>query len=308
MNETDLIINTGTSYLQNIFWTFFWLAVKLLFVVWFVFFVIFFAKKAISYIQQFIIDHNQEEQNVTWFANVVGDVLLYLSIIISGLIWLYILWFQSVYVILWATFATWFVFKELFQNVVSGVLIMTTKEFRKGDLVEIFIDDTIYYGRIEFITLRYTLLRKLDMTRVVIPNKMMTRVPVMTFSAEENVRLKTSFRIQQMKGIWTYFTQMKQKINSLESLTQKEFTFLTLDWFEDWYLHITAYFYFDPNAWKLRFRIISEVNQVLAEFFHEAGLTFAYDHESVTFDTHDAALWEMITSIEKYSSLLATAH
>jgi small conductance mechanosensitive channel len=306
MNETDLIINTGTSYLQNIFWTFFWLAVKLLFVVWFVFFVIFFAKKAISYIQQFIIDHNQEEQNVTWFANVVGDVLLYLSIIISGLIWLYILWFQSVYVILWATFATWFVFKELFQNVVSGVLIMTTKEFRKGDLVEIFIDDTIYYGRIEFITLRYTLLRKLDMTRVVIPNKMMTRVPVMTLSAEENVRLKTSFRIHQMAQLKSLFQKIKQSINSMESITQKEFTLITLDSFDNGYLHITAYFYFDPKAGKLRFRVVSEVNQVLSALFHEWGISFSYSHAAYTMDSQDSAVQELFTSLSQYNSLLSS--
>jgi len=121
----------------------------------------------------------------------------------------------------------------LFQNVVSGVLIMTTKEFRKGDLVEIFIDDTIYYGRIEFITLRYTLLRKLDMTRVVIPNKMMTRVPVMTFSAEENVRLSTSFRIQQFTHIKPIFQKIKNSINSMESITQKDFTLITLDSFDN---------------------------------------------------------------------------
>ncbi len=123
----------------------------------------------------------------------------------------------------------WVLFKELFQNVVSGVLIMTTKELKKGDLVEIFIDDTVYYGRLEFITLRYTLLRKLDMTRVIIPNKLMTRVPVMTLSAEENVRLKTTFRITHLSELKTLFQSIKQKINSLESITQKEFTLLTLD-------------------------------------------------------------------------------
>lgn len=289
------------SYLQDMFWTFFWLFVKLLFVVCFVFVTIYFVKKAITSIQQFILDHNQNEDNVNGFANIVGDVLLYMSIIISGLIWLYVIWFQSVYVVLWATFATWFVFKELFQNVMSWILIMTTKEFAIGDLLEVYIDDTIYYWRIEFITLRYTLLRKLDMTRVVIPNKMMTRVPVMTLSSEENVRLKTTFRIYHTQQINHLFKNIKSTINSLESITQKDFTLITLDSFDQWYLVITAYFYFDPNAGKLRFRVVSEVNQALAELFNRLWIAFAYNHMTYTMDAHDSSVHAMVDAYWQYS-------
>lgn len=306
MNETNDIVTSGAWYLEEFFGTFFWLSFKLVFVVCFVFVIVFFAKKAIAYIQQFILDHNENEDNVTWFANVVDDVLLYLSIVISGLIWLYIMWFQSVYVILWATFATWFVFKELFQNVMSGILIMTTKEFAIGDLVEVFVDDTIYYWRIEFITLRYTLLRKPDMTRVVISNKMMTRIPVMTLSAEENVRLKTTCRIYSMHHVQSLFSKIKQEINNLESVTQKDFTFITLDSFDQWYLALSMYFYFDPKAGKLRFRVISEVNQALAWLFNELWISFVYNHMTYTMDAQDWAVHELMDSVWHYSPLLSS--
>lgn len=79
--------------------------------------------------------------------------------------------------------------------------MMTTKEFALGDLIEVFVDDAVYYGRLDEITIRYTVIRKLDMTRVIIPNRTMTRVPIMTLSSEENVRLKTSFSLSQLSHI-----------------------------------------------------------------------------------------------------------
>lgn len=106
---------------------------------------------------------------------------------------------------------------------------MTTKEFTPGLLLEIYIDDTIYFGKIEFVYIRYTVFRRLDMTRVIIPNRLLIRVPVMTFGEEENVRLQTSWRLHRDTDLSLSIPLMKQTINALETITEKEFTVITLD-------------------------------------------------------------------------------
>jgi small-conductance mechanosensitive channel len=64
---------------------------------------------------------------------------------------------------------------------------------------------------------------------------------------------------------------------------------------------LTAYFYFDPKAGKLRFRVISEVNIALAQYFKEHGISFAYPHEVKTFDTQDVALQHLVQDYVRYS-------
>ena len=296
--QTGAMISTSLS---TVFAWFFAIWIKLFLIAVFVIIMLFFAKKLVTYLQQTIREHNAYEDNVVSFSNIVGDVFFYLVLVLSACIGLYIAWFKSTYIILWATFATWYAFKELFQSVMSGILIMTTKEFVIGDLIEVYVDDVIHFWKIELITIRYTVLRRLDMTRVIIPNRLLTRIPVMTFAAEENVRLQTSFKIQPYSDLYTHISVMKKVISDLESITEKDFTLITLDAFEGWSLYLTAYFYFDPKAGKLRFRVISEVNIALAEYFKEHGISFAYPHEVKTFDTQDVALQHLVQDYVRYS-------
>jgi len=71
---------------------------------------------------------------------------------------------------------------------VAGIMILYTKEFRLGDIIEINADQT-YFGRIEEIQIRYTIIRTLDLRQVVIPNTTMISSTVKTFSAEPMIKL-----------------------------------------------------------------------------------------------------------------------
>ncbi len=280
--------------LRTVFSSFFAVGVKLIFVAVFVIIILYFTRRFVKYFQQSIVEHNAYEENAVSFSNVIGDVFMYLVLVCSACIGLSFAWFTSVYVFLWATFATWYAFKELFQNLISWILIMTTKEFVLGDLIEVYVDDVVYFWRIDTITIRYMVVRKLDMTRVIIPNRLLTRVPVMTFSAEENVRLQTTFSLLPSSPMQKIIPLMKKAISDLESITEKDFTLVTIDGFKDWYIQVTAYFYFDPTQWKMRFRIISEVNVALSELFRANNIFFAYPHQAKTFDKNDHGLSNLV--------------
>jgi small-conductance mechanosensitive channel len=73
----------------------------------------------------------------------------------------------------------------------AGMMILYTKEFKMGDVIEVQ-SDQIYFGRIEEITIRYTVIRTLDLRQVVIPNMTMISKPIKTFSSENIVKLNTT--------------------------------------------------------------------------------------------------------------------
>mgnify|MGYP002375758015 CR=1 FL=1 len=110
-----------------------------------------------------------------------------------------------------------------------------------------------------------------------------------------------------MNQVKNLFQRIKKTINTVESVTQKDFTFITLDSFDQWYLAITAYFYFDPKAGKLRFRVVSEVNQALAVLFQELWISFSYNHMTYTMDAHDPTIHDFIDSVWHYSPLLSSS-
>jgi small-conductance mechanosensitive channel len=139
------------------------------------------------------------------------------------------------------------------------------------------------------------------MTRVIIPNRLLTRVPVMTFSAEENIRLQTTFSLVLSPQINKFLQLTKETIMSLDSITEKDFTLVTIDNFSEGCVHIVAYFYFDPKQGKMRFRVISEVNTALSEVFRNHGIAFAFPHQVTTFDSSDKTL---INLMEQYKQHL----
>ncbi|HCB51916.1 TPA: hypothetical protein DEP21_05130 [Patescibacteria group bacterium] len=53
--------------------------------------------------------------------------------------------------------------------------------------------DQLYFGRIEEITIRYTVIRTLDLRQVIIPNMTLISTPIKTFSSEDLVKLTAIF-------------------------------------------------------------------------------------------------------------------
>jgi small conductance mechanosensitive channel len=77
---------------------------------------------------------------------------------------------------------------------IAGIMILYTKEFKLGDIIEVQADQ-VYLGRIEEITIRYTIIRTLDLRQVVLPNMTLITVPIKTFSAEPIIKLNAVFGV-----------------------------------------------------------------------------------------------------------------
>jgi small conductance mechanosensitive channel len=105
----------------------------------------------------------------------------------------------------------------------AGMMILYTKEFKMGDVIEVQSDQT-YFGRIEEITIRYTVIRTLDLRQVVIPNMTMISKPIKTFSSENIVKLNTTVGIHYKSDVSKAIMVIKDAINSFNFVQNKDNT------------------------------------------------------------------------------------
>ena len=90
-----------------------------------------------------------------------------------------------------------FAFKDVFENFLSGILILITRPFRIGD--QIIYDK--YEGTVEDIHIRATWLKTYDGRRVVIPNSDLFTHAVTVNTAFESRRLEYDFKLKNTDGV-----------------------------------------------------------------------------------------------------------
>ena len=133
---------------------------------------------------------------------------------------------------------------------IAGMMILYTKELKLGDIIEIDADKP-YFGRIEQITIRYTIIRSLDLRQVIIPNMTLISSPIKTFSAEEIVKLTADIGVHYDCDISKAIEVVKNTINGFDFIKEKKSTKIYVSSFEDSEVVLHCIFFFDPNAWLL---------------------------------------------------------
>ena len=76
-----------------------------------------------------------------------------------------------------------FASQAAFSNIISGVFVVIFKPFRVGDLIQI----GTYFGKVEDITLRHTVIRDFENKRYVIPNSLISSESIHNLSIKESV-------------------------------------------------------------------------------------------------------------------------
>ncbi len=79
-----------------------------------------------------------------------------------------------------------FAFKDIFENFFAGILILWRFPFDPGDYIE--CGDIV--GEVRDITIRMTLIRRMDGVTIVVPNAMLFKNPVTVITAEDSRRVR----------------------------------------------------------------------------------------------------------------------
>lgn len=258
-------------------------------IVWWilVIFVLFIISKIIAALIRKSILKNSSDENMEWtikIANLLWDVAFYVMLLISFFIGFEVMWFNIGLLVSWVSFWLWLAFKELLWNMFAGIMILYTKEFKIGDIIEIQTDQ-LYFGRIEEITIRYTVVRTLDLRQVVFPNITLISVPVKTFSSEELVRLDTTIWVHYNTDLNIAIKTMVDSINSFDFVDSKENTKVFVQAFGDSAINLKAIFYYDPKRGLIEDVVLWYIHEKINDEFTEKWIVIPYNQVTLNFES-----------------------
>ncbi len=221
-------------------------------------------------------------ENAKKIAKLVRDLVYYILLGFAVFVAFEVLWFDVWLLLWWVSFGIWLAFKEILGNMFAWVMILYTKEFTMWDVIEVQADQT-YFGRIEEITIRYTVIRTLDLRQVVIPNLKMISVPIKTFSSEDIVKLSTIVGVHYDTNIEEAIPLIVQGVNNLSFIKQKENTTVFVVNFGDSAIDLRINFFFDPKSWIIWDYAIGIVNETVNKILNAHNIVIPYQHATLEF-------------------------
>ena len=132
-------------------------------------------------------------------------------------------------------------------NLISGIMIFTTKEYQPGSIVSVKLGGEIT-GKIEQIDMKNTILRTFDFKRVVIPNSKFVRAVIKTYSLENVLKLEIDLKIDINLDIEKVIDMTLVKVNTYDFVIYKEYTQVLIQEFDQKICELKVSFCFNPNA------------------------------------------------------------
>ena len=166
--------------------------------------------KLLIYIIKRMMKRSSVDPIVTSFVQSILEVGLKLIVIVTALAQLGVETSSLVTVLATAGAAIVLGLKDSMSGVVSGMIILFTKPFVKGDILEV----NGYIGKIKEIQLLYTILISFDNKMVVIPNNELASSTFVNYSHEEKRRVDLNFDIH-------YENDVKKAKKLIQSVIEK---------------------------------------------------------------------------------------
>lgn len=259
-------------------------------------------------VSQLISNHLQrksiaDQDTTIKVSTLLNDTVFYGIVLIAILIGCMIVGIDISIIMRGLSFAIWFAFMDIFGNMIAGLFILTNKEYKLHNIIEIEQDDEIYFWRVEDINIRYTVIRLLDHRRVIVPNLRMITHPVMTFDSENIVRLDFEMRIDPKSPLPESLLLIKDAINSVTFVKKHEDTLVNIQNMDNGELTLLIYFYYDPQTGMLRKKAKGQVQEAILKVCKEHNIKIPYPHKVITTDKNDKNLLDtaLITSEMMYS-------
>ncbi len=177
--------------------------------------------------------------------------------------------------------------QDLFKNLISGILILAERRFRRGDWIRV---DGIVEGTVESIGFRSTLVRRFDKAPVYVPNARLSDSPVTNFSKMTHRRifwtigLTYATTVDQLRrireGIDAYVTGNPEFAKPPEAEL-----FVRIDGFGDSSVDVMLYCFTRTKSWGRWLEVKEELAYRIKEIVESAGSAFALPSRSVYLET-----------------------
>lgn len=229
------------------------------------------SKVVTMYIQKKVTNQfvNQEGENVKKIGSIVGDLVFYALTMFSFFIGFKVMGMDIGMILGGITLAIGLAFRETLSNMIAGLVIFSSKEFQLGNIIELKVPGKMILGRVEEINMRSLTLRTLDLRRVVIPNKKVTRSLVTTYNTEELIKMEIKIIADPSIPAVLLVEKTLETVNSLEFVLYKEYTQVFIDSFDSKGYVLMISFTFDPNVGRTMSQMKSQVNMKLVQTYEE---------------------------------------
>lgn len=168
-----------------------------------------YATKILLYIINKMMKKSNVDAIVTSFIRSILDIAFKIIVIVTALAQLGVETSSLVTVLATAGAAIVLGLKDSMSGVVSGMIILFTKPFVKGDIIEV----NNYIGKIKEIQLLYTILMTFDNKMVVIPNNELASSTFVNYSHEEKRRVDLTIDIHYDSDVEKVKAVIKDIIN-----------------------------------------------------------------------------------------------
>lgn len=225
-----------------------------------------------------------ENKQIEKIAKLMHDITFYILIIFSFFIGFEMVGFNVGLIVWGISFWVWLAFKEILGNMIAGIMVLYTKEFKLGDIIEVSTDQT-YFGKIEEITIRYTIIRTIDLRQVIIPNMTLISVPIKTYSSESIIKMIIPFWAHYDSDITKVIDVIKTTVNSCDFVKEKDNTKVFLSEYLDSSIEFRAMISFDPNGGLLPEMVKGHIYEKINDEFAKNNIDVPYNITTLTFET-----------------------
>ncbi len=195
--------------------------------------------------RNFIVKGNKDIENV---SALIGDIIYYVLVVFSLFIGFSIVGLQVGLILGWISIWVGFAFRTTLTNLISGIMIYTTKEYQPGSIVSVKVPGGEITGKIEEINMKNIIIRSFDFRRVVIPNFKFVKAVIRTYSLESVLKLDVELNVDIMMDIEKVLDITLKKTNTYDFVIYKEYTQALILSFDQKTCKIKVSFCFNPNA------------------------------------------------------------
>ena len=174
-----------------------------------------------------------------------------------------------------------FAFKDIFQNLLAGILILITRPFKIGDQIV----TGSHEGVVEEIQVRATLLRTYDNRRVVVPNSDLYTNRVVVNTAFDQRRLAVTVGIGYGDDIAQAKALILKTVDGLDGILKDPAPQVLVTSLADFSVLLEVRFWINPPARREQVEANDQVLEALKSVLIEAGIDLPMPTQQVLF--HD---------------------
>ncbi len=168
-----------------------------------------------------------------------------------------------------------FAFKDIFQNLLSGILLLLSEPFRIGDQIVV----KNFEGVVEDIEIRATVIRTYDGRQVVIPNSEIYTSAVTVNTAYPNRRLEFDVGISYDDDINLAKQVIRQSLDDCPSVSKEAEPSVIVTELADWSINIRVRWYISDGTQARRLASLDEVITKVKEALDSADIEIPYPTE-----------------------------